>query len=160
MCDWVNTIHQEKTLADATKQMVEQKTNSIVVIDDDKKPVGLVSTRLLIKQVVPEYLKNDPIFSMYGAEGTFDRYAEKVKDVKLEEFMITEFHTLSENDAMIEAAAYAVKGVGRFILVVNKEGLLVGAISRTCVKNALYNALFKEERIDPKKNNRDIKSNS
>ena len=84
MCDWVNTIHQEKTLADATKQMVEQKTNSIVVIDDDKKPVGLVSTRLLIKQVVPEYLKNDPIFSMYGAEGTFDRYAEKVKDVKLE----------------------------------------------------------------------------
>lgn len=158
MCDWVNTIHQEKELADAVKQMVEQKTNSIVVIDDEKKPVGLVSTRLLIKQVVPEYLKDDPTYSMYGAEGTFDRYAEKAKNKKLEDFMIKEFHTLSENDAMIEAAAYAVKGAMRFMLVVNKEGVLTGAITRTCIKNALHNTLFKDDQIDPKKNNRDVKS--
>lgn len=157
MCDWVNTIHQEKTLSDAVKQMVDQKTNSIVVVDDDEKPVGLVSTRLLIKQVVPEYLKDDPIFSMHGAEGTFDRYAEKAKDKKLEDFMIKEFHTLSEGDAMIEAAAYALRGAMRFMLVVNKDGKLVGAISRTCIKNALHNVLFKNKQIDPKKNNRDVK---
>lgn len=36
MCDWVNTISPEKTFPEAVKQMVEKKTNSIVVIDENK----------------------------------------------------------------------------------------------------------------------------
>lgn len=155
MCKWVNTITPDKTLADAAKQMVEKKTNSMVVVDVDNKPIGMVSAHLLIKQVVPEYLKDDPIYSQFGAEGTFDRFAGKAKEQKVNDFMDTDFHTLSEDDAMIEAAAYSLKGRRRMLLVVNKEGVLVGALTRTCIKIALYNALFNDSKIDPKTGSRD-----
>lgn len=155
MCKWVNTITPEKTLADAAKQMVEKKTNSMVVVDEDNKPIGMVSAHLLIKQVVPGYLKEDPIYSQFGAEGTFDRYADKVKNKKVEEFMDKDFHTLSEDDAMIEAAAYSLKGRRRMLLVVNDQGTLVGALTRTCIKIALYNAIFNDKKIDPKTGSRD-----
>lgn len=155
MCKWVNKITPDKTLADAAKQMVEKKTNSMVVVDENDKPVGMVSAHLLIKQVVPEYLKDDPIYSQFGAEGTFDRYAAKAKDKKIGEFMDTDFHCLSDKDAMIEAAAYSLKGRRRMLLVVNDKGVLVGALTRTCIKIALYNAIFKDSQIDPKTGSRD-----
>ncbi len=152
MCDWVNTISQEKTFPEVVKQMVEKKTNSIVVVDKNEKPVGMISSRTLIKQVVPSYLEEDPTNSMFGAEGTFDRYADKLKNLKLKDFMDTDFHTLSEDDAMIEAATYALKGRQRFMPVLNKEEKLVGAITRTCIKNALHNVFFKDNQVNPKDN--------
>jgi len=155
MCKWVNTIAPNKTLAEAVEQMVEKKTNSMVVIDKNNKPLGLVSAHLLIKQVVPQYLKDDPLYSQFGAEGTFDRYAHRAKNKKVREFMDRDFHTLSEDDAMIEAAAYSLKGRRRMLLVTNKKGILVGALTRTCVKIALYNAIFNDDKIDPKLGSRD-----
>jgi len=66
--------------------------------------------------------------------------------------METDYHSLSIKDAMIEAATYALKGNQRFMPVLDEEGKLVGAITRTCIKNALYNVFFKGEKIDPKNN--------
>lgn len=152
MCDWVNTISGDKTLPEVVKQMVEKKTNTIVVVDKDNKPLGLISSRTLIKQVVPNYLKGDPTTSMFGAEGTFDRYADKVRSLKAEDFMDTNFHCLSEDDAMIEAASYSLQENQRFLPVVNEEGDLVGAITRTCIKNALHNVFHKDSQVNPKDN--------
>lgn len=150
MKDCFNVITGEKTLAEAVKQMVRQKVNSLVVVDPDSRPVGLVTSHVLIKEVVPEYLKGDPTHSQFGAEGTLDRYAQKSKDKQVSDFMYKEFHALSDKDAMIEAASYLVEGDRRTLPVVDGEGKLVGVITRTCVKKALFNSLFPEERIDPK----------
>lgn len=106
----------------------------------------------LIKMVVPDYLKENPTNSMFGAEGTFDKYADKVKKLKVKDFMGTDFHCLSENDAMIEAAAYSLKGRRRFMPVLNDKGELIGAITRTCIKNALHNVFFKDDQVNPKDN--------
>ncbi len=152
MCDWVNTISQKKTFPEVVKQMVDKKTNSIVVVDENKKPVGLISSRTLIKQVVPEYLRKNPTNSMFGAEGTFDKYSSKAKKLKLKDFMDTDFHCLSDDDAMIEAAVYSLKSNQRFMPVINGDGELIGAITRTCIKNALHNVFFKDNQINPKDN--------
>jgi predicted transcriptional regulator len=154
MCDWVNSISEEATFPEVVKKMVEEKTNSIVITNQEGKPVGLVSSQSLIKQVVPDYLGDNPTNSMFGAEGTFDKYALKAKKLKVSDFMETDFHSLSIDDAMIEAAAYSLKGKQRFMPVINEKGELAGAITRTCIKNALYNVFFKENQIDPKDNRR------
>ena len=154
MCNWVNKISPDKTLKDAVKQMIDDKTNSVIVVDKNDKSIGILSSHILIKEVVPSYLKDDPTYSKYGAEGTFDKYSEKVKDKKVKEIMFKDFHALSISDPMIEAAAYASKGERRIIPVVDEKGKLAGAITRTCIKNALYNAIFKDNQIDPS-NNRD-----
>lgn len=105
-CD-VHTIEPEATVKEAVKKMVENKTNSMIVVDADKKPIGVLSSYTLIGKVVPAYLKDDPIYSNFGAEGTFDKYAEKLQDEKVENVMNKETHVLSSDDAMIEAASHS-----------------------------------------------------
>jgi CBS-domain-containing membrane protein len=129
--------------------MVDKKTNSLIVVDKDNKPVGVLSSFTLAKTIVPTYLSADPMFSQYGAEGTFDKYANKIKDLKISEIMHKNFHALSEDDTMIEASSYSIADERRTLPVVNKEGILIGAISRTSVKNALYNVIYKDDPIDP-----------
>lgn len=144
MCSWVNTITEEKTLSEAVKQMVDKKTNSLVVVDSENKPIGIVSSYSLIQTIVPAYLKDDPANSQFGAEGTLDKYAEKFKDKLVKDVMIKDIHCLSIDDAMIEAAAFATGDNRRILPVIDKEGKIAGAVSRTCIKNALYDAIFKK----------------
>jgi len=136
----------DKTIKDAVKLMVEKKTNSLVVEDEQGKPIGIISSYTLIKEVVPAYLKGDPVYSNFGAEGTFDKYAEKIKNKTVGEIMNRDFHALNENDAMIEAASYAVEASRRMLPVVNEEGKVIGVINRTSIKNALYDAIKNGEK--------------
>src|SRR3989339_1225601 len=139
----VCTASPDLTIKEAVKLMVEKKTNSLIVVDDQNKPIGTLSPYTLIREVVPAYLKDDPMFSQFDAESTFDKYAEKVKDKKIGEFMHADFHALSDKDAMIEAASYSINVSRRIFPVVNEKGILTGAITRTCIKNALYNVLHR-----------------
>lgn len=145
----VCTAGPDMTIREAVKLMVEKKTNSLIVVDEEDKPIGTISSHTLIKGVVPEHLQGDPMFSQFGREGTFDRYAEKTQNRKISELMHTDIHTLKEDDAMIEAASYSVKSNRRLWAVVDKDGKLIGAITRTCIKNALYNILHKNQSINP-----------
>lgn len=152
MRKWVNTITKDKTLAEAVKQMIEEKTNGMIVVDDEGHPIGILSSLKVIRETIPSYLK-EASFSKFGAEGTFDRQAMKVKDKKVEDMMITKFHALSLKDPMIEAAAYAAKSKLRTIPVNDVEGpdgKLVGVITRTCIKNALYDVLFNDSKFESK----------
>ncbi len=141
------TSKKEK-ISDALKKMVEKKTNSLIVVDDERRPIGILSSYTLVREVVPAYLREDSMAADFGAEGTFDKYADKIKDKTVEEIMHTDFHVLSEDDAMIEAATYSIKASRRILPVVDKDGKMIGAITRTCIKNALHNAIFKDERIE------------
>ncbi len=145
----VCTISPDTTIGEAVKFMVENKTNSVVVVDENRKPIGTLSSYTLVREVVPAYLKDDPIFSQYGKEGTFNKYAQRMKDGKVRDLMHKDFHILSVHDAMIEAASYSIKAERRILPVVDDEGKLIGAVTRTCIKNALYNTLFKDAPINP-----------
>ncbi|PLX27820.1 hypothetical protein C0583_01105 [Candidatus Parcubacteria bacterium] len=147
-CD-VHTIGPEATVAEAVKKMVDEKTNSLIVVDENKKPVGVLSSYTLIRKVVPAYLKDDPVYSNFGAEGTFDKYANLLKDKKIKEVLNGETHILSVDDAMIEAASHSTNAKKRILPVVDADGKLIGAITRTCIKNALYNAIYKDKQINP-----------
>lgn len=148
------SVSPDTTLQEAIKKMVEKGMNSMVVIDSEKKPIGLVSSQALIKEVVPAYLKDDPIYSQYGVEGTLCKYAEKAKNHLVKDFMFQGLHILKESDAMIEAASYMVDGDRRTLPVVNDSGQLVGVVTRTCIKNALYNAIFQDNPKDPENGGR------
>ncbi len=55
------TISPDKTIAEAVKFLVKNKTNSAIVVDKEQKPIGIIATYLLVKAVVPIYLHDDPI---------------------------------------------------------------------------------------------------
>lgn len=137
-----HTITADGTMADAVKLMVEKKTNSLIVVDGDMRPVGIVSSYTLLKETVPAYLKDNPVYSQYDAESVFGKYATRVKNKKIGEIMAKAPHALAETDTMIEAAAYALEASRRTLPVVNKEGRLVGVVTRTGIKLALHDAMF------------------
>ncbi|MBU1178558.1 CBS domain-containing protein [Patescibacteria group bacterium] len=149
MCSKVRTITPDKTLAEAVEQMVANRTNSLIVVDDSKKPIGVVSSHLLILETVPEYLKDSPKAAAYDAEGIFEKYAEQAKDKKVVDFMFKDIHILTLDDTMIEAATHASEGAKRILPVVDEDGKLAGVITRTCIKNALHNAIYKDHIVDP-----------
>ena len=139
---------KDEKISDAIKKMVEQRTNSLIVVDENQKPIGILSSYTLVREVVPAYLKEDSMVADFSAEGTFDRYAEKIKDKTVEEVMHTDFHILSEDDTMIEAATYSIKASRRILPIVGEDGKMIGAITRTCIKNALHNAIFRKEKVE------------
>lgn len=149
MCGWVNKIEKDATLGEALKRMVDEKTNSLVVVDKKNRPKGTISSHLIIKEIVPDYLKDSEITAQFGAHGTLAKHANLKKDLKVKDFMYKNFHCLDPDDAMIEAATYATKGARRILPVVNKEGELIGAITRTAIKIAMYNAIHDGDEIDP-----------
>jgi len=138
----VHTTSPDTTVAEALLYMSQNKTNSLIVVDEQHKPIGIISSQILIRAAVPEYLRDDPMYSQFNAEGALEENVNKIKDKKLKELMYTEFHKLSLEDAIIEAASYSVDSYRRILPVVDEQGVLTGAITRTCIKNAMYDALY------------------
>lgn len=145
-----HTATADISVAQALQLMTENKTNSLIVIDTTKKPIGIISSQILIKAAVPEYLKDDPVYSQYGTEEILSESVATIKDKPISEFMYTEIHCLSPNDAIVEAASYSLDSYRRALPVTDDEtGELIGTVTRTCLKNALYNAVFPESQINP-----------
>ena len=137
-------ITKDKTLAESVKQMVDQKTNGMIVVEslENKKPIGMISSRRIIMAVVPDYLEDDPNISSFESEGQLDSFITKFKDMKVEEFMCKVDFLLSPNDTMIKAATFSTKATVRTIPVVDENGILLGSITRTAIKNAIHDSLY------------------
>ena len=135
------TITKEKTLAEAVTKMAQEKTNSLIVVDEDTKPVGMVSSRSIIRAVLPDYLEDDPNISVFEREGQLDHFSRKVKDLKVEEFMRKIEYKIGPDDSMVRAAAFSTLASVRTLPVVDGEKKLIGSITRTSIKNAIYNSI-------------------
>lgn len=144
------TIAKDATLRDAVKQMVEKRSNTLIVLDDEqqRKPVGMVTIGSIINAVVPDYLEDNPSISSFTQTGQLEEFAEKVKDLPVEKIMIDIEATLKKNDPMIKAATLTTINALRTVPVVDEEGHMVGTISRTCIKNAIYNDMFPDNDRD------------
>lgn len=122
--------------------MTEKKTNGLVVIENSK-PVGIISSLSIIQTIIPPFLKDDPNISVHGAEGMFDEYAVKACCKLVKDVMFSDVHILTEDDAIIEAATFASMDDQRLLPVVksNEDQTIVGVINRTIIKRACYDAL-------------------
>lgn len=143
-------IPKGRTLKEAVKQMVEKRTNTLIVIDDQKdmKPLGMVTVSGIINAVIPDYLESNPSISSFTQAGQLEEFSKKAQNMKVEDFMVSIEITLKESDPMIKAATLTTINTLRTVPVVNAEGQLVGTISRTCIKNAIYNGIFPENDRD------------
>lgn len=142
-----HTATADETVSIALKRMVEEKTNSLIVVDEQFRPIGIISSQIIIKEAVPAYLKDDPTYSQYGPEDMLNQCVKQIADKPIHEFMYKEFHSLDEKDSIIEAATYSIDAYRRVLPVVDDmTGRLVGAVTRTVIKNALYEALFPDDK--------------
>ncbi len=132
------TIQQDATFRDALEIMVTKKTNGLIVIDNDSHPVGIIDSFLLIRNMIPPYLRENPNLAQFEPEGVFYKAVSASLNKPVIE-MMDDLHgvCVKENDPLILAATLASKHGFRYIPVENKNCELIGLVSRTDVKRAM-----------------------
>ncbi|MFH1426728.1 MAG: CBS domain-containing protein [Candidatus Kerfeldbacteria bacterium] len=134
----VYTISPSADFREALEAMIEHKTNGLIVVDKDNKPLGAIDSFMLIKNMVPSYLLENPDLARFEPDGVFYKALSKSLHKKVKDMMVDlNGISVKEDDRMIIAAALASKHDFRYIPVVDEKGELAGLVSRTDIKRAM-----------------------
>jgi CBS domain-containing protein len=137
----VTTIKKEATFFDALEIMAKNRRNGVVVVDENRRVVGMLSSLGLIRHVVPDYLEDDKHLAAFESEDIFEKRTKDVKNDPIETFMNKQFHTVRTHHSVMEAATLMSEHNIRHLPVVDEKGILVGYITRTDIKKAMADVL-------------------
>lgn len=133
----VVTVHESDTLESILTCMVENKRNSLVVIDASGVVVGMVSASDVIKAVLPEYIEDDVVAARFADQALLKEDAQKAKHMLTRDFMNPDAPTIHVGDGVLEAAALAIQAGSGRIIVVDAKHTPVGIITRTEIKQVI-----------------------
>jgi CBS domain-containing protein len=139
------TIGNNAILHDVLKKMIAQKTNSLLVVDEDEKLVGIVNAGSVIARVIPDYLEDDTIAARFATEEMFKEEVNKSRDVSVTEFMNEQPNTVKVGSSIMEAAIFALSKKQVRVPVVDDEYKVVGLLTRTEFKQVIGHYMGIEE---------------
>lgn len=132
------TIFEHATVQDALQMMNNNKTNGLVVIDTQGKPMGTIDSYNLIDAMTPKYLSNNPHLAQLMQDDNF--YAMVSEILSLEVINLMEPSNdiyIQEEDSLMYAAALTVRYHFRYIPVMDAKQNLAGLMSRTEIRKAM-----------------------
>jgi CBS domain-containing protein len=109
---------------DAIKLMIKNKVGSVVVVDNDMKPIGIVTERDILKKVAG--LSKSP------------------KDIAVQDIMSFPVSTIKAYDSIETAVAVMEKNKIKRLLVLEENGSLAGVLSVTDIARKLAKILTME----------------
>ena len=131
------TVYDTDSLESVVRKMVNEKRNSLIVVDKDGMYKGAVNAIEVIREVLPDYLEEDNVAARFADEELMKQDAKKVKDVPVSDFMDKDMPTITEKTHIVEAAVVASKhGHGR-IVVIDEEKKPIGVLTRTEIKQVI-----------------------
>ena len=138
----VITIHYSASIRELSQLLAENKIIGIPVIDDDKKLVGMISMRDLIREEVralgasPE---NQDIYELFSsALNLEDTETVSVRRMWVEEIMSRTLYTAVESTSVRELCDIMSKnGIHRVPIL--KDGKLIGLVTAMRVLKAVAN---------------------
>ncbi len=139
----VVTVTSEATMSDAITIMIRERTNGVVVVDDSKKVVGILSSWDIIEHIVPDYLEEDKHLASFEAGEMFVKRSQQLRNDPITKFMTKNVHTIGSQHTLMEAAALLSTFHIRQLPVVDNQGTLIGYINRTDIKLAVGKAIEK-----------------
>ncbi len=130
-------INENITFGEAIEAMDKNKTNTLLVTDDDGVLTGEVTMTDILEAIVPDNLDGDQVMErLYTDEGL--RGAVKAAFEKpVIEFMSSDFIALNMDDNMINVIATAIANNRSSIPVVDMDNRPVGIISRRGLKQII-----------------------
>lgn len=119
---------------DIAKILFENKISGVPVVDKNEKVIGIVTEKdLLVKDKEPRFPSYVGFLgSIIFLEGVkrYDEELRKLSATSAEEIMTKNVHTIYEDTSIEEIATIMVEESVNRVPVVNKEGKLVGIVSR------------------------------
>jgi signal-transduction protein with cAMP-binding, CBS, and nucleotidyltransferase domain len=109
---------------DAAKLMIKNKVGSVVVVDTDGKPIGIVTERDILKKVA--------------------RLDKSPKDVAVQDIMSSPVITVKAYDSLETASGVMTKNKIKRLVVMEQDGSLAGVLSATDITRKLAKILTAE----------------
>lgn len=114
-------VESTPSALDAIKLMIKNKVGSVAVVDIDRKPIGIVTERDIIKKVTA--LSKSP------------------KDIAVQDIMSFPVITIKAYDSIETAAAVMAKNKIKRLVVLEQDGSLAGVLSITDIARKLAKIL-------------------
>jgi predicted transcriptional regulator len=136
----VITIHYSASIRELSRLLAENRITGIPVIDDDKRVVGMISMRDLIREevrVLSASPENQDIYELFSsALNVEDTEAVSVRRMWVEEIMSRTLHTAVESTPIREICEIMSKNRVHRVPIL-KDGKLVGLVTAMCVMEAI-----------------------
>lgn len=137
----VVSIHVTAKVREAASIFVKKHIGLLPVVDDDDKPVGIVSLRDLLSLELPDFVSfiaDVDFVHDFGAVET-TRPPAKTLDKSVKS-LLKPAVTVDEEDGLLRAYALMLQHNLHDILVVSKDGKLSGIASRVDVGTAILSS--------------------
>lgn len=137
----VVSIHVTAKVREAASIFVKKHIGLLPVVDDDNKPIGIVSLKDLLALELPDFVSFiadvDFVHDFGAVEDT--RPSARVLDKSVQS-LIQPAITVEEDDGLLRAYALMLQHDLHDILVVSKDGKLSGIASRVDIGTAILSA--------------------
>lgn len=133
----VETISDKSNFKDALVHMICKKTNSLLVVNDEGKFVGMVNARTLIHKSIPKYLGEDATAAHFANVEIFKEEVEKASAEPIGKIMDENVMTIKEDESLMKAAMIVGSGGQVRIPVLDEENKPIGLLTRTELKQVI-----------------------
>lgn len=130
-------VSETDTFADILRRMQTEKTNSVLVINDEGKLSGEISVSDLFDAIIPYSYDGDDALAHLTDESIFKAAVRDASPIPAAEFMSADFDAVYLDSSIMEVAATAIAQRRARIPVVDHDDRPVGVISRRGLKDIL-----------------------
>ncbi len=130
----IDYLSPDNTLKEAVNKMrvsrrseKEIGVKGMIVLDQDKKLVGIVSIKDILRTMIPAYMSYTEL-GEFTWDGMLENMAKRVADKKVNEFMTKNVITVHEEDPLMECADVIVRHNLQRLPVVDKSKNVVGMV--------------------------------
>ncbi|MFT7507046.1 MAG: CBS domain-containing protein [Acidimicrobiales bacterium] len=130
-------ISENATFAEALDLMLNNHTNTLLVVNDEGELSGEVSVSDLFDGIIPLSFDADQALEHLQNEEVFAKTVQEAKDTPVSDFMSADYTTVHPNDSIMDIASVAITHQRARIPVVDHDNHPIGIISRQGLKQIL-----------------------
>jgi CBS domain-containing protein len=130
-------INENITFGEAIEAMDKNKTNTLLVTDDEGLLTGEVTMTDILEAIIPDNLDGDQVMEQLYTDEGLRKAVKGAFEKPVIDFMSVDFTSLSLDDNMINVIATAIANNRSSIPVVDIDNRPVGIVSRRGLKQII-----------------------
>lgn len=139
------TLHEAITIMHQTKRGHGLSVNGIVVLDSERKLVGIVSTKDILRAILPSEMFFDDDHTSVSWEGLRQDRITRTKNIHVRNIMTEDVRTIRTGESILRCADRLLSEQIRRLPVVAMDGKVVGVIYLRDVYNTVTELLCEPE---------------
>lgn len=150
LSDWLTpemTLHEAITIMHGAKRGHGLSVNAIVVLDAEKKLVGIVSTTDILRAIIPSEMFFEEDTTRMSWEGMRQDSVTKTKNIHVRHIMTEDVRIIRTGDSLLRCADRLLAEQIRRLPVVALDGKVVGVVYLRDVYNAVTELLCETEAV-------------